>query len=1433
MILTAPNRDITANPVLAQSCGLDIVLVMDSSGSIQGSDDPNPDPFGTPPLSQFEQMQKALIDFVDTFLPATPKQFAFVEFNTQAMQRTIAGSTFSGEAGDVTAEIAGPREVNTPVDGLDPVFTNYDDALKVARDALADPANRTGRPDLIVFASDGVPTVLGHPGAVDSAEGGAPDAAANSTWIIELEAGVDEANLAKAAGTRILTFGIALDPTFGAAAFALENISSADAVTTAGFDELGAELSQLAIDLCGGTVTVNKLIDADGDASTTNDRTPADSTTPFDFTISSSAGVPNDTQLTTGDDGAVVFEVDSLGGQTADVTITEGVLPTSTLISAFCTRDGAENGTWDVATNSVGSIELGAQDIVTCTFVNGPAPVQTGTLIVRKDFVDATLFAPADPEVQVTLSPEGSSPTFLLSDPDPGVGGGDETGAQTYAADTVVTVSEVGTNLDLSGYNAELDCGAGAIGTTSGQVTIQANIETTCTFTNTRPTADLQLAKVADDSSAWQILVNGVPVAATFVNGTQVDVIVPSNLQLTVSETGDTGVVDDNYDTSVSCTGDHDVGSLTKTVVVPGLSTDPAPNDGVDEICTFTNTLKPRIDLSIDKTDVLDPVSRGDTITYSLAYKNNSNVAVSGVTLTETVPAETVHAGGDGISGGASWVCNGTGAGEGCTLSIGDLAVGEMGTATFKVTVLANTTATRIDNLASIKDDETQGADANSLDNSSSEATILRAPATGTITVVKHFDDNTDIIALRAHETATATLFVDQQSQQVTGDGSFGPLTFTVGAIVNVDETIGDPTQWEKTGFSCVDGLNIIVDPIGGGGTATGYDIQIIAGDITRTFTNTRLTATLHVLKTVENDDGSAYQIKINGHDVGAPIGNNGEVVAVVPANTALTVSEPDTAESTTHSCEFGGISGAGTSFGPFQMEPGVDQDCEFTNTLAVITAPSIDISKQAEGPDSRTFDSGSDVTFEIRVENDGDVDLVDVSVSDALTPACDNVIGALAAGDSVTYTCEATNVTAGFVNVASATGTESRTSNQVSDSDESTVVLRVLIDITVTKVVVNNDGSAPEQGTEFSIEVFCTADSIFEFLTLVNGESDTVSGITAGTSCEIFEVFGEGFPVPSEIFGEVERPFNVSETITITNVYGDAPVVVQSAAPPPPITVTVTKAVTTSGLGQAPDAGTQFGFRLECLGPDFDFTLADGQSFTASIATNTLCSLSETDSQGATEVSGAFGDTLLTANSSFTVTNNYHEDEPVVAGTNITKTLTSADPAAVGEPVVFEVAVTFEGSVLPNTELIDVYDRAFIEFVSASVEGVPLSCDVFDSGANGMVACTLGDASGPFTVQLTYVAVQATVPDRTLDSAEVRFDLDGPGGDPSQTIGPVDADIEIIEVLALPPLGDGADASRTAGGALALLGAAIVAAAGARRLARQRSGRRGRDIAA
>ena len=67
---------------------------------------------------------------------------------------------------------------------------------------------------------------------------------------------------------------------------------------------------------------------------------------------------------------------------------------------------------------------------------------------------------------------------------------------------------------------------------------------------------------------------------------------------------------------------------------------------------------------------------------------------------------------------------------------------------------------------------------------------------------------------------------------------------------------------------------------------------------------------------------------------------------------------------------------------------------------------PSIDIRKQAEGYDVRTFSPGDTVDFEIQVTNTGAVDLSSVVVSDPQLAACDNTIGFLAAGQSVTYTC-------------------------------------------------------------------------------------------------------------------------------------------------------------------------------------------------------------------------------------------------------------------------------------------------------------------------------------------------------------------------------------------------------------------------------------------
>ncbi|MBT1074691.1 SdrD B-like domain-containing protein, partial [Geobacter grbiciae] len=99
---------------------------------------------------------------------------------------------------------------------------------------------------------------------------------------------------------------------------------------------------------------------------------------------------------------------------------------------------------------------------------------------------------------------------------------------------------------------------------------------------------------------------------------------------------------------------------------------------------------------------------------------------------------------------------------------------------------------------------------------------------------------------------------------------------------------------------------------------------------------------------------------------------------------------------------------------------------------------PSIDIRKQAEGPDSRTFPAGSNVDFLIVVTNTSDVPMTNVAVTDAQVPGCAKTIGNLAAGASTSYTCTAFNVMNSFTNTACVSGSADGTT--VTDCDDSSV---------------------------------------------------------------------------------------------------------------------------------------------------------------------------------------------------------------------------------------------------------------------------------------------------------------------------------------------------------------------------------------------------------
>jgi uncharacterized protein YegL len=321
-----------ANPDLNETCGLDIALVIDSSGSVD--------------TTELGQMKTAFTGFVDAFLPETPTMFSVTEFDDVG---TVA-QAFTSDQALVNAAINGASSGGS---------TNWQDALDKAAGTF-DP--RADKADLIVFASDGEPNRYGNPG---TGPGFGFDADS-------LAAAVAEANSIKASGTKIITLGIGVT---GSNADNLKALSDADDYYDASnFSVLQATLAQLASDLCGGTITVTKLIDADGNLQTTGDQTPGED---WDFTI----------------DGNI-YATDQ-NGQTEPVEVDEGQydvvesLHTNyNLIFAECQINNSQGtpttGSYD-QTDSVNGVTVGSLDIVSCTFINAP---KDGKLIVKKQVIN-------------------------------------------------------------------------------------------------------------------------------------------------------------------------------------------------------------------------------------------------------------------------------------------------------------------------------------------------------------------------------------------------------------------------------------------------------------------------------------------------------------------------------------------------------------------------------------------------------------------------------------------------------------------------------------------------------------------------------------------------------------------------------------------------------------------------------------------------------------------------------------------------------------------------------------------------------------------------------------------------------------------------------------------------------------------------------------
>jgi hypothetical protein len=204
------------NPPAAKACGLDIALVIDSSDSVSET--------------ELATMKSALADFIDSLSPATPSEFAVVDFDETVRTTPFTASTTVAKAAVDAAEKGGG--------------TNWQAALEAAR-GLFDP--RSDHENLVVFASDGNPNYIGTP----------PHA---TTSAAALSAAVSAADAIKSSGTRILAIGIG--NATGADALNVGNLvavtgprvnmgdESSDVITT-DWAGVANAFAALAVDLCG------------------------------------------------------------------------------------------------------------------------------------------------------------------------------------------------------------------------------------------------------------------------------------------------------------------------------------------------------------------------------------------------------------------------------------------------------------------------------------------------------------------------------------------------------------------------------------------------------------------------------------------------------------------------------------------------------------------------------------------------------------------------------------------------------------------------------------------------------------------------------------------------------------------------------------------------------------------------------------------------------------------------------------------------------------------------------------------------------------------------------------------------------------------------------------------------------------------------------
>ena len=419
------------------------------------------------------------------------------------------------------------------------------------------------------------------------------------------------------------------------------------------------------------------------------DPTPGDNTDGDDTPVTASPDlsiVKGDAGATVSPGGAIIYTLDYVnnGDQAATgVTVTETV-PASTTFEVtgstlgWSCLDGDPAGT--VCTFAVGSLAVGAAGSLTFVVTVDPT---LPSLVVD---IDNT----------VSIDDDGTNGP----DPTPGDNTDDEDTPVDAAPDLTVVKDDGGVS-SLPGGTVVYTLDYANVGNqASGDPELSETVPANTTFDAAGSTPGWSCADNAPAGTVCELALGSLAAGAT--GSADFAVTIDDPLPAGVTQVANTVVIGD--------TGDD--------------GPDPTPADNTDD---DTTPVVAAPDLSIVKDDGGATTTPGGVVVYTLDYANNGNVGATGVTITETVPANATF---DAAGSTVGWSCvDGDLAGTVCTFAVGSLAAGATGSVDFAVQVDAPLPAgvDQIDNSTSIDDDGANGVDPTPGDNTDDDDTPLDA----------------------------------------------------------------------------------------------------------------------------------------------------------------------------------------------------------------------------------------------------------------------------------------------------------------------------------------------------------------------------------------------------------------------------------------------------------------------------------------------------------------------------------------------------------------------------------------------------------------------------------------------------------------------------------------------------------------------------------